>query len=104
MIAPKVLTNERRAFVCMNACVVTVDSRYSGPLKYGPLKYGPLKYGHLDNYTGHYFGLAQNASYYYVYCTKLTLKYGHSLFRIPASAGCPKQGFQCNLYAYYGWI
>ncbi len=41
------------------------------------------------------FGLARNASYY-VYCTKLALKYSHSLFCIPASAGCPKQDFQPN--------
>ncbi len=27
---------------------------------------------------------------------KLNLKYGHSLFRILASAGCPKLGFQCT--------
>ncbi len=34
--------------------------------------------------------------------TKLTLKYGHSLFHIPASVGCPKQGF--SMYVYYGRI
>ncbi len=42
------------------------------------------------------FGLARNASYNYVYCTKLTLKYGHSLFRIPAKV------FNASLYMYYG--
>ncbi len=53
----------------------TVDSRYSGS----------LKYGHLDIPA---IGLARNASYMF--------KYGHSLFCLPASAGGPKQGFQCN--------
>ena len=60
----------------------TVDSRY----------FGSLKYGHTSIYRP--FGLARNASYNYVFCTKLTLKNGHSLFCLPASAGCPKQGFQ----------
>ena len=54
----------------------TVDSRYSGS----------LKYGHLD-IPAIWFGME---CYLYVYCTKLTLKYGHSLFRLPASADCPK--------------
>ncbi len=37
----------------------------------------------------------------YVYCTKLTLKYGHSLFCLPPSAGCPKH---IILYVYYDRI
>ena len=42
--------------------------------------------------------MARNASYNIMFTAhaKLTLKYGHSLFRLLASAGCPKQDFQCN--------
>ncbi len=61
---------------CCTVCTYTVGSRYSGS----------LKYGHLD-IPAIWFG---TECYLYVYCTKLTLKYGHSLFRLPASAGCPK--------------
>ncbi len=44
-------------------------------------------------YTGH---LAWHGMLAICLLHKTQLKYGHSLFRIPASAGCPKQGFQCN--------
>ena len=62
----------------------TVDSRYSGS----------LKHGHLD-IPAIWLGTECKL---YVYCTKLALKYGHSLFRIPASACWLSQTrfFQCN--------
>ncbi len=72
--------------VCSYMSLYTVDSRYSGP----------LKCGHLD-IPAVWFG---TECYLYVYCTKLTLKCGHSLFRIPAN----KQGFQCNFIRFYGRI
>ncbi len=60
----------------------TVGSRYSSS----------LKCGHLDIPA---IGWARNASYYYVYCTKLTpsMATRYSVYR---PAGCPKLCFQCN--------
>ena len=54
-------------------------------------------------YTGHLAWHGMLAIY--VYCTKLTLKYGHSLFCLPASAWLsPNKVFNVILYVYYGWI
>ncbi len=50
---------------------------------------GFLKYSHLDIPAIILVWLAID-----VYCTKLALNCGHSLFPILASTGCPKLGFQ----------
>ncbi len=66
-------------------------SRIFDPLRsnYSRLSLFRLSEVRPPRYTGH---LAWHGVLAIVYCTKLTLRYGHSLFRLPASAGCPKQG------------